>query len=387
MISNRLLQESLEDFKEIVRLPMALYDRNCTCVAGAENMAPEKEVFQTFCNSSADMQALGNRYLFRVGDGESGYILSVSGDEKDTYPMGRLAVRQLERILEIGYSREDRNQFIHNLLLDNLMPVDIANVHLSCIIGNIHRHNLLLDNLMPVDIANYARQMHIGPECRWGVFLVEGKECEAFDIQNILKSVPEIRNTDFIASMEEDCVAVIRRLEDKDGEQYSHVFAEVLTNAVQRELKKRIRTSYGTLATSLREVSRSYKEARMALDVAEIFYADENVIAYEELGIGRLIYQLPIPLCEMFIKEVFGDYDPSTLDEEILTTVYQFMENDLNLSETSRQLFVHRNTLVYRLEKLQKTIGLDIRQFEDAMTFKIAMMVFDYMKYLREKRE
>ena len=337
MISNRLLQESLEDFKEIVRLPMALYDRNCTCVAGAENMAPEKEVFQTFCNSSADMQALGNRYLFRVGDGESGYILSVSGDEKDTYPMGRLAVRQLERILEIGYSREDRNQFIHNLLLDNLMQVDIA---------------------------NYARQMHIGPECRWGVFLVEGKECEAFDIQNILKSVPEIRNTDFIASMEEDCVAVIRRLEDKDGEQYSHVFAEVLTNAVQRELKKRIRTSYGTLATSLREVSRSYKEA-----------------------IGRLIYQLPIPLCEMFIKEVFGDYDPSTLDEEILTTVYQFMENDLNLSETSRQLFVHRNTLVYRLEKLQKTIGLDIRQFEDAMTFKIAMMVFDYMKYLREKRE
>lgn len=137
----------------------------------------------------------------------------------------------------------------------------------------------------------------------------------------------------------------------------------------------------------MREVSRSYKEARMALDVAEIFYADENVIAYEELGIGRLIYQLPIPLCEMFIKEVFGDYDPSTLDEEILTTVYQFMENDLNLSETSRQLFVHRNTLVYRLEKLQKTIGLDIRQFEDAMTFKIAMMVFDYMKYLREKRE
>ena len=137
----------------------------------------------------------------------------------------------------------------------------------------------------------------------------------------------------------------------------------------------------------MREVSRSYKESRMALDVAEIFYADENVIAYEELGIGRLIYQLPIPLCEMFIKEVFGDYDPSTLDEEILTTVYQFMENDLNLSETSRQLFVHRNTLVYRLEKLQKTIGLDIRQFEDAMTFKIAMMVFDYMKYLREKRE
>ncbi len=160
MISNRLLQESLEDFKEIVRLPMALYDRNCTCVAGAENMAPEKEVFQTFCNSSADMQALGTRYLFRVGAQEPTYILSVSGDSKDIYPMGQLAVKQLERILEMGYSREDRNQFIHNLLLDNLLPVDIV---------------------------SYAKQMHIGPEFSWAVLLVEGKGCEAFDIQNILK--------------------------------------------------------------------------------------------------------------------------------------------------------------------------------------------------------
>lgn len=124
----------------------------------------------------------------------------------------------------------------------------------------------------------------------------------------------------------------------------------------------------------------------MSLEVAEIFYSSKTVITYEELGIGRLIYQLPTPLCEMFLKEVFGEYDPGNLDDEILTTVYQFMENSLNLSETSRQLFVHRNTLVYRLEKLQKTIGLDIRNFEEAMTFKIAMMVSDYMRYL-EKRQ
>ena len=162
--------------------------------------------------------------------------------------------------------------------------------------------------------------------------------------------------------------------------------AHELTDAVSVETRCRIRTSCGTIALSLKEVSRSYKKAKMALEVAAIFYKEKNVITYEELGIGRLIYQLPIPLCEMFLKEVFGDYNPSSLDEEILTTVYQFMENDLNLSETSRQLFVHRNTLVYRLEKLQKTIGLDIRKFEDAMIFKIAMMVSDYMKYLRERQ-
>lgn len=124
----------------------------------------------------------------------------------------------------------------------------------------------------------------------------------------------------------------------------------------------------------------------MALEVAEIFYTSKNVITYEELGIGRLIYQLPIPLCEMFLKEVFGEYDPANLDEETLTTVYQFLDNDLNLSETSRQLFVHRNTLVYRLEKLQKTVGLDVRLFDDALTFKIAMMVSDYMNYLKKKQ-
>ncbi|MDO4260841.1 MAG: helix-turn-helix domain-containing protein [Eubacteriales bacterium] len=359
MVSNRLLQECLEDFGDIARMPMALYDRSRTCVAGSEEEPPEAAIFDTFCESAADMQALGNRYLFKVGEEEGGFILSVSGSGKDIYPMGRLAVRQLERLFEIGYSREDRNQFIHNLLLDNLLPVDIA---------------------------NYARQMHIGPECRWAVLMVEGMGCEAFDIQSILKNILANRPLDFVAPMEENSVVVVRRLEEGEREEQIQELAHVLSDTVSAETLCRIRASCGTIATSLREVSRSYKEARMALEVAAIFYSSRNVVTYEELGIGRLIYQLPVPLCEMFIKEVFGSYDPETLDEEILTTVYQFMENDLNLSETSRQLYVHRNTLVYRLEKLQKTIGLDIRQFEDAMTFKIAMMVSDYMKYLREKQ-
>ena len=160
MVSNRLLQECLEDFSNIMRLSMALYDRNRACVAGEEDSVPEEEVFDIFCDSPADMQALGNRYLFKVGEEDMGYILSVSGGSKDAYPMGQLAVRQLERILEMGYSREDRNQFIHNLLLDNLLPVDIA---------------------------TYAKQMHLGPENRWVVLLVEGAGCDAFDIQMILK--------------------------------------------------------------------------------------------------------------------------------------------------------------------------------------------------------
>ena len=132
----------------------------------------------------------------------------------------------------------------------------------------------------------------------------------------------------------------------------------------------------------IKDVSKSYKEAKMSLDVGKIFYAEKDVMAYSTLGIGRLIYQLPINLCRIFIKEIFGDSIPEELDEEMLTTINKFFENNLNVSETSRQLFVHRNTLVYRIEKMQKCTGLDIRTFDDALTFKIALMVVNYMKYL-----
>ena len=122
----------------------------------------------------------------------------------------------------------------------------------------------------------------------------------------------------------------------------------------------------------------------MALDVGKIFYSHKKVIAYGNLGIGRLIYQLPLPLCKMFIKEIFDDKTPDDFDEETLTTINKFFENNLNVSETSRQLYIHRNTLVYRLDKLQKSTGLDLRVFEDAITFKIALMVVKYMNYMEK---
>ena len=200
--------------------------------------------------------------------------------------------------------------------------------------------------------------------------------------QNILKNALSGRTSDFIAPMEENCVVVVRRLEEQEGEKEMEELAHELTDAVSVETRCHIRTSCGTIALSLKEVSRSYKEAKMALDVGKIFYASKNVIAYSNLGIGRLIYQLPIPLCKMFIREVFDGKSPDEFDEETLTTINKFFENSLNVSETSRQLYIHRNTLVYRLDKLQKSTGLDLRVFEDAITFKIALMVAKYMKYM-----
>ena len=158
--------------------------------------------------------------------------------------------------------------------------------------------------------------------------------------------------------------------------------AEVIINLFRGDADSNVHIAYGTVVNELKDVSRSYKEARMALDVGKIFFEEKNVIAYSQLGIGRLIYQLPIPLCKMFIKEIFDGKSPDEFDEEMLTTINKFFENSLNVSETSRQLYIHRNTLVYRLDKLQKSTGLDLRVFEDAITFKIALMVVKYMRYM-----
>ena len=155
-----------------------------------------------------------------------------------------------------------------------------------------------------------------------------------------------------------------------------------MLDMLNTEAMSKVHIAMGTIVNEIKEVSRSYKEAKLALDVGKIFYSEKNVVAYNNLGIGRLIYQLPLPLCKMFIKEIFGGKSLDDFDEETLSTINKFFENNLNVSETSRQLYIHRNTLVYRLDKLQKSTNLDLRIFEDAITFKIALMVVKYMKYM-----
>jgi carbohydrate diacid regulator len=176
---------------------------------------------------------------------------------------------------------------------------------------------------------------------------------------------------------------VLKELSAKDQNKDLERMAREMLDLLQEELgEKQLRIAYGTIVNDIKEVSKSYKEAKLALDVGKIFFDEKDIVAYNSLGIGRLIYQLPIPLCKMFIREIFEGRSPDDFDEETLTTINKFFENSLNVSETSRQLYIHRNTLVYRLDKLQKNTGLDLRVFEDAITFKIALMVVKYMKYV-----
>ena len=182
--------------------------------------------------------------------------------------------------------------------------------------------------------------------------------------------------------MDEKNIILVKELADTETYDDLKKTADVILNLFGGSAAGKIHIAYGTIVNEIKEVSRSYKEARMALDVGKIFFEEKEVIAYSALGIGRLIYQLPIPLCKMFIKEIFDGKSPDDFDEETLTTINKFFENSLNVSETSRQLYIHRNTLVYRLDKLQKSTRLDLRVFEDAITFKIALMVVKYMKYM-----
>ena len=242
--------------------------------------------------------------------------------------------------------------------------------------------NLILDNLLLVDIYNRDKKLHIEPVVPRAVFIVETKTEKDSSVIELLKSMYSSQRGDYITAVDEKNVILIKALEKEDSYEACNHIAEIIVDMMNTEAMLNVRVAFGTIVQELKDVSKSYKEAKMAMDVGKIFYAEKDVSAYNTLGIGRLIYQLPVNLCHIFIEEIFGDEGPEDFDEETLTTINKFFENNLNVSETSRQLFVHRNTLVYRIEKLQKSTGLDIRVFDDALTFKIALMVVNYMKYL-----
>src|SRR5699024_3055897 len=239
--------------------------------------------------------------------------------------------------------------------------------------------NLLLDNLLLVDIYNRAKKLHIDVEARRVVYVIETKVEKDLGARETLKTLFASKTKDFITAVDEKSIILVHELKAEEGYEESDQVANMSRDMLNSEAMSSVRIAYGTIVEEMKQVSKSYKEAKMALDVGKIFYAEKKVIAYNTLGIGRLIYQLPISLCQMFMKEVFGDNIPDSLDEETLITINKFFENNLNVSETSRQLFVHRNTLVYRLEKIKKLTGLDLREFDHAIMFKVALMVKKYL--------
>jgi carbohydrate diacid regulator len=239
-----------------------------------------------------------------------------------------------------------------------------------------------LDNLLLVDIYNRAKKLHIEIAKPRIVYLIEAHYDRDNGAMEMLKSLFSPQSGDVVTAVDERYMILIKQLSPEDDYTTVEHIAKTIVDMMNTEAMLRVQVAFGTIVGELKDVSKSFKEAKMALDVGKIFYADKDVVGYNTLGIGRLIYQLPVNLCHMFIEEIFGGDIPEELDEETLTTVNTFLENNLNVSETARQLYVHRNTLLYRLEKLQKATNLDIRVFDDALTLKIALMVVNYLNWL-----
>lgn len=357
MISNQVLQSTLEGLKTISRVDMCIMDTEAVVVASTFEHAEDfRESVISFMNSPAESQVVSGFQFFKVSDDmQLEYILIANGSTDDAYMIAKLAAYQVQTLIVAYKERFDKDNFIKNLLLDNLLLVDIY---------------------------NRAKKLHIESEARRVVFILELESERENSSLELVKGVIDARPGDFVTAVDEKSVIVIRELISGEGLMEMEATALSILAALPHDRRGEALVSYGTIVGELKEVSRSYKEARMALNVGKIFFSERQIIAYSSLGIGRLIYQLPIPLCKMFIKEVFEGKSPDDFDEETLTTINKFFENSLNVSETSRQLYIHRNTLVYRLDKLQKQTGLDLRVFEDAITLKIALMVVKYMNYM-----
>lgn len=357
MISSQVIRSSIEELKAISKVELIVWDPEGKVVAATcETDEITPDLVAGFAESPADSQVMGAHHLMKVLDEEEAlFILDAKGNGEDTYMLGKIAVSQLQQLIVAYKERFDRNNFFQNLLLDNMLLVDIY---------------------------NRAKKLHIEASARRAVFLVETDKEKDSATTELLNGMFSSQAGDYITAVDESSVILIKELEADDENARLEQIANTIVDMMSMEAMLNVRVAYGTVVNELKEVSRSYKEAKMALDVGKIFYAEKKVSAYNMLGIGRLIYQLPVNLCRIFIDEIFGSNVPSELDDETLTTINKFFENNLNVSETSRQLYVHRNTLVYRIEKLEASTGLDIRRFEDALTFKIALMVVNYMKYL-----
>jgi len=357
MISNQILQSTIEGLKGITRIDICVVDTDGKTLASTMGDGNDYEsAVLNFVDSQADSQVIQGIQFFKVfNDHQLEYVILVKGETDDVYMVGKIAAFQIQNLLVAYKERYDKDNFIKNLLLDNLLLVDIY---------------------------NRAKKLHIETDVRRVVFIIETKTEKDTNALETVKSLFSGKTKDFITAVDEKNIILVREL--KANENYDDLTktAKVIVDMLNTEAMTKVHVSFGTIVNEIKEVSRSFKEAKMALDVGKIFYSDRKVVAYSNLGIGRLIYQLPMPLCKMFIKEIFEGKSPDSFDDETLTTINKFFENSLNVSETSRQLYIHRNTLVYRLDKLQKSTDLDLRVFEDAITFKIALMVVKYMKYM-----
>lgn len=356
-MSSRIFQSVILQMKDCTKLPLGVVDGEGTVVA-CTDMALVGERWPQAAeaiNRHESAYAEVDGKLFRALSGWStlyDYAAFVVGAGEEAQSICGMAAVALNGAKASYEEKHDRATFVKNIITDNIM------------LGDVYIR---------------ARELHFPTEHDRAVFLIRMAEDGNPGAVDLIQGLFPDKQSDFVLSLNETDIAVIKSLEDGADAKELYRLATQMKELLEEELHIKCVIGIGTVATHLRDLARAFKEAGVAIEVGKVFNTEMAVINYENLGIGRLIYQLPTTLCEMFLQEVFKKNPIDSLDQETLFTINKFFENNLNVSETARKLFVHRNTLVYRLEKIKKLTGLDLREFDDAITFKVALMVKKYL--------
>lgn len=354
-MSNRLFQGVLQQIHDIINCEIGVIDCDALVIACSDSsrIGYTNEFISLDLNETYDYFIRdGYTYMPFGPKPKNEYYAFVEGTDETAYKYVSLLSVALSNLQQFYDEKYDRNNFVKNVVLDNILPGDIQ---------------------------LKARELHFNSSVTRVVFLIRivaSNDVSAFDvIQNLFPD----KSKDFVFTISETDIVLIKEvrpnIESGDLEKLAFSIADTLLS----EFYTRVNIGVGTVVDNVRNLAVSFREAQIALEVGKVFDTDKSIISYENLGIARLIYHLPTNLCETFLKEVFKKGSIESLDQETLFTIQKFFENNLNVSETSRKLFVHRNTLVYRLEKIKKLTGLDLREFDHAIIFKIALMVKKYL--------
>lgn len=354
-MSNRLFQGVIHQMRDAIDRTIGVIDETSVVIACSElgriGEVIDSVTAETF-NSSAPFVVNGQTFKTFGNGSRAEYAVFVSGNDEIAQKYTQLLAVSLGSIKQYYDEKYDRGNFIKNVILDNILPGDI---YLK------------------------ARELHFNSEVTRVCMLIKITSKTDISAYDIVQNLFPDKTKDFVISINETDIALVKEIrsgiESKDLEKLAGSIVDTLSS----EFYTRCVIGIGTTVTGIKDLAHSFKEAQVALEVGKVFDTERTIVSYDNLGIARLVYQLPTTLCEMFLKEVFKRGSIESLDQETLFTIQRFFENNLNVSETSRKLFVHRNTLVYRLEKIKKLTGLDLREFEDAIVFKVALMVKKYL--------
>ena len=354
-MSNRLFQGIIHQMRDAVDRVIGVIDDNGVIIACSElvKIGEMRQGVRDELAYTSDAVTSGGYTYKPIGTGSKWeYIVFIEGEDKYAEKIATILAVSLSNIKNLYDEKYDKNSFIKNIILDNILPSDIY---------------------------IKSKELRFNAEESRVVFLIKfhsKSDVLSFDmVQNIFPD----KNKDYVIATGEQDIVLVKEVKPGTDIKEIEKIAKQIADTLNSEFYVKVSIGIGTVVDNIKDLARSYKEAQVAFEVGKVFDTEKNIISYENLGIGRLIYQLPTTLCEMFLQEVFKNGSLDSLDRETLMTIQCFFENNLNVSETSRKLFVHRNTLVYRLEKIRKLTGLDLREFDHAITFKVALMVKRYL--------